>query len=204
MDKNQNTTWERLRELYIEKAVVRKSCRLSSGKESNYYIDSKKVLLTGEGALCVAEIILEMIKSKEIDAIGGLTMGADPIAIATSLLAFQKGMDIKAFLVRKDPKAHGLMQQIEGEMKPGARVVIVDDVVTSGGSIEKAVKAVEERGCKIERVIAVVNRGDSDQIPGREKKYKLETVFTLKDLELNDEFEAVRNQKITSARSASG
>jgi len=126
---------QRLIEIIKEKSLLENVDRvLTSGRKSRYYIDAKMTTLDPEGADLVARFILEKIKPFNVEAIGGYTLGADPIVSAVAVLSFQAKNPIPAFIVRKESKQHGEMKMIEGPFKPGWRVAVVDDVVTTGGS----------------------------------------------------------------------
>jgi orotate phosphoribosyltransferase len=144
---------DELKKLLLEKAVKRGMFTLSSGKTSDFYLDCRKVTLHPRGAKLIGQIILEKIKGLKVDAIGGLTLGADPITSAVVTLS-----DFPGFIVRKEEKAHGTKQKIEGIIEPGWNVVIVEDVATTGESALKAIKAAEDAGTKVVKVIAVVDR----------------------------------------------
>ncbi len=126
---------------------------LSSGKKSDFYVDCRKVTLHPQGARLIAKIILEKIKGMRVDAIGGLTLGADPITASVVALS-----DIPGFIVRKKEKEHGTRQKIEGIIAPGYNVVIVEDVATTGASALQAIEAVEAAGARVVKVISVVDR----------------------------------------------
>lgn len=155
---------------------------LSSGRKSHFYIDCKKVTLDAEGAFLVGQLILDAIRESEVDAIGGMTLGADPIATAASVLSYGGDRQIPAFIVRKEPKAHGNSAYIEGNISREARVVVVDDVLTGGRSTERTTKILEEAGCKVVKVIALVDRKEG----GRERLealgHTVESLFTVEDL----------------------
>lgn len=158
---------QRILELAHEQgAVLFGDFTLSSGKKSDHYWDGKKVTLHPEGAYLVGKAIFDLISHLNVDAIGGLEVGAIPIATAVALVSAQEGKPIPAFIVRKSPKEHGTRNEIAGFVPDGGRVVIVDDVITSGDSIQKAIKAIEQRGCKVVRVITLVDRheGGSDKL----------------------------------------
>ena len=155
---------------------------LVSGKKSPFYIDSKPTMHDPEGKALIGEAVFDLIKDLEVDAIGGLTMGADPIAIATSLISFQKGKPIKSFSVRKAAKDHGTGKRIEGDMRPGERVVIVDDVVTTGNSVIEALKAAQDFGLKILKAVVLVDRQEEDGAETIKKWADLEVVFTISQL----------------------
>ncbi len=152
---------EELLGLIKEKAVVHGERTLASGKTSGFYIDGKQVTLDPQGLLVTAKVILAMLQGLHADAIGGPTLGADPIAAGVSLLSFQTGRPLKAFIVRKDAKAHGMQKMIEGPLlKEGDRVVMVEDVITTGGSVLKAIHEVEKLKAKVVRVICLVDRNE--------------------------------------------
>jgi orotate phosphoribosyltransferase len=136
-----------------------------------------------QGKALIGEIVYNKIKNSGIAGVGGLTMGADPIAISTSLISYQKGKGIKSFSIRKAAKGHGTARRIEGEMQPGEKVVIVDDVVTSGSSVIEAIKAAEDYGLRVVKVIILVDREEEG---GRQKIEALvpnvEPIFTVSDL----------------------
>ena len=156
--------------------------RLASGNMSNYYIDCRKVTHSPEGKYLIGNIGFEMIKGLDVNAVGGLTMGADPIACSISLCSFMKNMNIASFSIRKERKGHGLGKQVEGDVESGDRVVIVEDVITTGGSTIKAIEAAEAYGLKVVKVIALVDRQEG----GREQILKhvpdLSVVCTKEDL----------------------
>src|SRR3989339_1854912 len=139
--------------LFETGAVKTGDFTLSSGKKSNIYIDCRKVTLHPKGAKLIGKIILEKIKGLKVDAIGGLTLGADPITSAVVTLS-----DIPGFIVRKKEKEHGTQQKIEGLIDKGWNVVIVEDVSTTGASAMQAIQAVEAIGAKVVKVICVVDR----------------------------------------------
>lgn len=126
---------------------------LSSGKKSDFYVDCRKVTLHPKGAKLICRLILEQIKGDQIDAVGGLTLGADPIVGALIAMG-----DLPGFIVRKKAKEHGTQQRIEGLLEPGWKVLIVEDVATTGGSALQAIQAAEAAGAKVLKVISVVDR----------------------------------------------
>ena len=158
---------------------------LSSGKNSDYYIDGKLVTLDPEGAFLTAKVIFDMLSSMDFDAVGGLTLGADPIVGALALYSYINKRPIQTFIVRKDPKKHGTMKLIEGKFTKGSRVVIVDDVVTTGKSILQAIDAVKQEEGKIEKIIALVDREAGAREMFASLGYKFEPIFTKEDL-IND------------------
>jgi orotate phosphoribosyltransferase len=145
---------EELLKLLKEKGAVKVGgFTLSSGKKSNFYVDCRKVTLHPQGARLIAKIILAKIAGLKVDAIGGLTLGADPITSSVVVLS-----NIPGFIVRKQAKEHGTKQRIEGNLQPGWNVVIVEDVATTGASALEAIGAVEAAGAKVIKVISVVDR----------------------------------------------
>jgi orotate phosphoribosyltransferase len=139
---------------------------LASGAKSNRYFEGKLLTLHPEGANRVGEAIYSILEEMDVDAVGGLIIGAIPIATAVSMVSYQRGKPISAFLVRETPKEHGTQRQIEGHLEPGSKVAIVDDVITRGSSVVKAIQAVENAGCKVVKVITIVDRheGGSDKL----------------------------------------
>jgi orotate phosphoribosyltransferase len=173
---------ERLLELIKQEALSIKPIILSSGKKSDYYIDCRLITMHPEGAALIADIFFDMLKDKKIDALGGLTMGADPIAGAFAAVSFQRGRPIPTFIVRKEQKKHGTQKLVEGPLKTGMKVAIVDDVATSGGSLLAAIKGVEESGCSVAAVMVVVDRMEGGAEALAEKGHVLESIFTRDDL----------------------
>lgn len=133
---------------------------LSSGKRASYYMDARMTTLSAEGAKLIGEILYDWVAPLHINAIGGMTLGADPIVTAVSLTSALKDNSIQSFLVRKEAKGHGMARQIEGHLYPGDRVVLVEDVITTGGSLLKALEAVKNHAPDIEivQLIALVDR----------------------------------------------
>jgi orotate phosphoribosyltransferase len=183
---------ERLVQLICEKAFKYSKepiFKLVSGRMSNYYFNCKTVTLNPEGMYLIGNIIFEMIKDLNIKGIGGLTLGADPIAAAVTYTSYLKGKPIEAFVVRKTAKNHGTMQWIEGNVNSGDMVVIVDDVITTGKSTIEAIKRVKEAGLDIVKVIALVDRQEGgyenivDNLKDIKVDYKLvEAVVTRDDV----------------------
>ncbi len=151
---------ERLKELLKARSLKIGDFLLASGRRSKYYFDSKLTTLTSEGAHLTARCFLEVIRREGIEAqaIGGMTLGADPIVSAVAALSHVEGPPLDAFIVRKEPKGHGTMQWIEGPVSPGQKVIVVDDVVTTGGSTLKAVERAQEFGLEVVAVMALLDR----------------------------------------------
>ena len=142
------------RQSYKEGKII-----LVSGKESNYYIDGKMTSLDAEGGTIISVLFLRMLK-ENISAVGGISVGADPLSSGVSQIGFLLGKKLNAFYVRKEPKKHGTVKWIEGPIKPGETVAILEDVVTTGGSSQKAIEKVREFGCTVEQVLAIVDRNE--------------------------------------------
>jgi orotate phosphoribosyltransferase len=172
----------RLLQLVKEKALLFGDITLSSGQKSNWYVDGRLITLSAEGSYLLGRTILSMLEGVELDAIGGTTLGADPMVAAVAALSFEAGRPINAFIVRKEPKGHGTGRLIEGPLQPGARVCIVDDAVTTAGSMFHAIAAAEEFGCKVVKVIGLLDReqGGGDEL--RRRGYDFSAVFTRHDL----------------------
>jgi orotate phosphoribosyltransferase len=173
----------RLLELLRAKAFQEREVVLSSGRTSNFYIDCKQVSLDAEGAYLIGELFHAVIEevAPQAVAVGGLTLGADPVATATSVVSFQHGRPRAAFIVRKEPKGHGTNQWIEStRLPPGAAVVIVEDVVTTGASTLKAIERARLAGLSVVHAIGLVDRLEG----GREavtRETPLTTLFTRRD-----------------------
>lgn len=155
---------------------------LASGKQASFYLDCRKLTLHPQGANQIGAGMLELLADNPPDAIGGMAIGADPISAATITLAGQRGDNLLGFIVRKEAKQHGTGRQVEGPVEAGMTAVIVEDVVTSGGSALKAVDAAREFGLKVDRILAVVDRleGGREAIEGA--GLKLQTLVTIRDL----------------------
>ena len=155
---------------------------LASGKRSTFYINGKKVSLHPEGLWLIAKLLLERLRRHpEITAVGGLTIGADPLASAVAALSHESGQNLKAFLVRKEAKGHGTGSRIEGDLEPGEKVAILEDTVTTGGSAKKAIDAVLEVGAVPVVVMAIADREDPDADAFR-KEWKVECLLTLSEI----------------------
>ena len=153
----------RLLRMLAEKSFRLGNFTLSSGGTSDYYIDCRLTTLDAAGAVATGEAVLEEIRERgwRVGATGGLTMGADPIVVATSVISAQQGVPIHGFLVRKSEKTHGTGQRIEGFREKGARVVIVDDVCTTGASTIQAIEAAREYGFEVAGVLCLVERQEA-------------------------------------------
>lgn len=158
-----NDTKTRLVALINDLAVIHGAVTLASGKQASYYVDMRRVTLHHEAAPLIGHLLLDLLEEEgygvsEIDAIGGLTMGADPVATSVQYAANSRGLDLDAFLVRKESKGHGLRRQVEGPEISGRRVVVVEDTSTTGGSALIAARAAEAAGATVVAVACVVDR----------------------------------------------
>jgi len=152
---------KRLIEIVIEKSFQYRDnppFTLASGRQSNYYFNCKPTTMNPEGMNLIGLVLFDMLEDAPITAAGGLTLGADPIANALSVISFQKGKPIKSFTVRKETKDHGTKSKIEGNLQGDERIVILDDVITTGGSTITAIEAIKEAGLTIDRVVAFIDR----------------------------------------------
>lgn len=173
---------EKLFRLLKKKALFKGKIVLSSGKASNYYLDGRLITLSSEGAYLIADIILDLIKQKKIDAIGGPTLGADPIVGAVAALSHIRKNPINTFIVRKTPKPHGRMRQIEGPvLKKNSRVILIDDVVTTGGALLEAKEALNKGGIKVAEAIVVVDRGEGAKENLAKGGLRLTSIFKARD-----------------------
>lgn len=162
---------------------------LASGKQSHYYFNCKPTTLDPEGMNLIGSIIFDMLKDSDITAAGGLTLGADPIANALAVISYQKGKPIKSFIVRKDIKDHGTKSAIEGNVAPGEKVAIIDDVITTGGSTITAIEQARKAGLKVEMVITLIDREEG----GRENI--LQYVDNIKSILTRTDIMNLRSEK---------
>ena len=175
----------RLLELLKKKSYERGKFVLASGKESDLYIDGKQTTLSAEGSYLVGRVFYDIIKSYNlpIEGVGGLTLGADPIATAISLISYLEGNPVEAFIIRKEPKKHGKSLWVEGgkNLSKGAKVAIVEDVVTTAGSTLKAIHRAKEEGLEVVKVLALIDREEGGRENLVEEGYELEAIFTKKN-----------------------
>ncbi|SEA45795.1 orotate phosphoribosyltransferase [Desulfuromusa kysingii] len=173
---------EKLKAIICELSYEEREVTLASGRKSNFYFDGKQTTLHARGGLLVGQAFWQEVKKfpAPIDGVGGLTMGADPIATATSIAAQLDGSSVHAFIIRKEPKGHGTGQWLEGRknLPPGSRVVILEDVTTTGGSSMNAVERAQEEGLVVAGIITLVDReeGAREAIEGAGQV--LRTIFT--------------------------
>jgi len=166
-----------------QKAVVHGKVILSSGKEADYYVDLRRVTLDAVAAPLVGQAMLDATKDLDFEAVGGLTLGADPVATAMMHVAKQNGRVLNSFVVRKEGKAHGLQRRIEGPDVKGKKVLAVEDTSTTGGSVLTAVQALQEVGAIVVGVAVVVDRGAGKKIEEAGLKYL--SVVSLQELGLS-------------------
>jgi orotate phosphoribosyltransferase len=176
------TARDELKTEILNKSVVHGKVILSSGKEADYYVDLRRVTLDSTSAPLVGEVMLDLTKDLDYDAVGGLTLGADPVATAMMHVAAQKGRKIDAFVVRKAEKAHGLQRRIEGPDVKGRKVLAVEDTSTTGGSVLTAVEALNEAGAIVVGVAVIVERGAKEKVESAGLKYL--AAYQLSDLAL--------------------
>ncbi len=173
---------ELLKAQILEKAVVHGKVILSSGKEADYYVDLRRITLDAIAAPIVGRVMLDLTKDLDFDAVGGLTLGADPVATAMLHAASAKGRQLDAFVVRKAEKAHGLQRRIEGPDVKGRRVLAVEDTSTTGGSVLTAVEALQEAGATVVGVAVIVERAAAPAIEAKGLPYLY--AYNLADLGL--------------------
>ena len=184
-----NTLWQkdtdslkaRLLDILVKQSYIEGKIILASGKESNYYIDGKMSTLDAEGGTIVSILFLRMLK-ENVTAVGGLSAGADPLSSGVSQVGYLTGKKITAFYVRKEPKKHGTSKWIEGPLKEGSNVAILEDVVTTGGSSLKAIEKVTEFGCNIKQVLAIVDRNEGGKEKFKEKGLDYSYLFDIKEV----------------------
>lgn len=177
---------QRLKELLLEKSYRQGKFQLSSGKESDFYIDGKQTTLAAEGAYLCGKLIFELIKghAQPIEAVGGMTLGADPLVTATSTVSYLEKAAIPAFIVRKEAKQHGTESYIEGikNIPAKATVALLEDVVTTGNTLLKVIERVETEGFTVGMIITVVDRQEGGVKALADKGYHLQAIFTCETL----------------------
>jgi len=155
-----DNTKRELLDLLIEKSLSFGDFTLASGKKSSFYFDARITTLSSRGSYLIGNVLFDAIKKLGLNSryIGGLSLGADPITTAVTVVSWQNNMPVDGFLVRKEAKGHGKKKRIEGHIEGGSSVIIVDDVATTGGSTLSAIRAVEEEGHRVEAVLCLVDR----------------------------------------------
>lgn len=173
-----------LMDLVRQQALQVGDFTLASGKKSHYYLDCRKITLDSWGANLIADGMLELLGDPLPAAVGGMAIGADPITGAIITVAGRQGKRIKGFIVRKEAKAHGTGRDVEGPVAAGEEVVIVEDVVTTGGSSLAAIDKAEAFGLKIRGVLAIIDRLEGGRETLAAKGYSLQTLLTIRDFGL--------------------
>jgi len=174
----------RLVELLSQLSFEKKKVTLASGRESNFFIDCKQTILTAEGHALVGELMFDALAELgEVDAVGGVELGGCPLASAVSLVSFQRGAPLPALYVRKERKDHGSAKRIEGDkaLRPGLRVALLEDVVTTGGSSLKALEVLRDAGCEVAGIIALVDRQEGGREAIEAAGVRLVTLATKRD-----------------------
>lgn len=175
---------KRLREIILEKAVKLGDFTLASGRKSSYYINGKLATLDSEGLELTADIMLDMVAETDCQAVGGPTLGADPMIGAIIALAHVRGRKLTGFIVRKQTKNHGTASRIEGPIDKGMKAIIVEDVATTGGSAMRAIEAAKAAGCEIVKVMVIVDRDEGAKEFFAEKGIPYEFIFSKEELGL--------------------
>lgn len=175
---------DQLRALLLERSVRFGDFILASGKRSTYYIDARLTTMSGQGQVLLGQVGLQVLDDQgwQPDALGGLTLGADPIAYAIAHTATLQGRTLDAFTVRKEAKAHGAGRLIEGGFEEGMRVVVVEDVITTGDSALRAVQAVRDAGGQVMGVLALVDREEGGRESIEREKIKVAAMFRASEL----------------------
>lgn len=162
MDKNKLR--EELYRLIKEKAYREGEIKLASGKTSKYYLDARAVTLSSEGAYLVGNLVFDLVCGWNVAAVGGPTLGADPIVGALAVISYENKRPLNTFLIRKSPKTHGRMLQVEGpQIRSGSEVVLLDDVATTGGSLVDAIAILKKIGVSVKRAIVIIDRDEGAQ-----------------------------------------
>ncbi len=176
---------KRLLEILRKNAFFKEKITLSSGKSSDFYIDARRVTLSAEGCYLCAKIILDILKDDRVEAIGGPTLGADPLLGAFGVLSFQAGKPVNTFIIRKAPKSYGKQQQIEGPLlSPDARVVLIDDVATTGKSFVESIEVLNKMGIKPLKAVCIVDRKEGAAEILARHSCELVSIFNLSDFPL--------------------
>jgi len=176
---------ERLAEIILERSFKYSEnppFTLASGRTSPYYFNCKPVTFDPEGMNLIGQILFTMLGDSDVSAAGGLTLGADPLANALAVISFQRGKPIKSFTVRKETKGHGTKSRIEGAVKPGEKVVILDDVITTGASTITAIESARAGGLIVDRVIALIDREEGGRDNIQKLVVRVDAVFKRTDI----------------------
>ncbi len=171
----------RLKELVRERALKFGDFTLASGKKSTYYLDGKQVTLSAEGLMQISYGLLELLKDVEFSGFGGMSIGADPIVGGVLVAAAATNQSLQGFMVRKEAKGHGTQRYVEGPIQPGDKVVIVDDVVTTGGSAIQAIDRVEDFGCKVVHAVGIIDRLQGGRAAFAARNIPFSALLTVED-----------------------
>ena len=173
---------EKLLDILKKEAFFREKITLSSGKQSDYYIDARRVTLSAAGAYFCGKVILDMVKGDTYEAIGGPTLGADPLVGAIAVLSYQANKPTKTFIIRKAPKAHGKQQQIEGPLlSDGARVILIDDVATTGKAFLESLEVMKKNNIKAVKAICIVDRNEGAKEALAKEGCELVSIFKIEE-----------------------
>lgn len=172
----------KLLELLNANALEHGDFTLASGQKATFYLDCRRLTLDGQSANLIAEGILEKLGDDLPDAVGGMAIGADPITAAVIMRAWQMGRALRGFIVRKEAKGHGTGRQVEGPVKAGDRVVMLEDVITTGGSSLRAIEHARKAGLKVDRLITIVDRGSDSASVFKDVDVEFDALFTVSDL----------------------
>lgn len=170
-----------LKQIVRDQALKFGDFTLASGKKASFYLDCKQVTLDSIGACLAGAGLIDLFGDRWPQCVGGMSIGADPITAAVLCMAGMRGRRLKGFMVRKEAKGHGTNRYVEGPVLPGEEAVIVEDVVTTGGSSLLAIERAVEFGLKVTRVLAIVDRGQGGAEAFRERGYEFKSIFTLRD-----------------------
>lgn len=172
-----STEGERILELFKQHAVLSGDFTLASGLKTSYYFDGRRVTLWPEGAYLIGRRVFEILSEAGAEAVGGMTMGADPIVTSVAVASHLEGRPMPAFIVRGETKGHGTQRRVEGPLTAGSRVAIVDDVVTTGGSVLRAIEAVEAEGCQVVKVVVLLDRQQGGAAEITRRGYDFATIL---------------------------
>ncbi len=172
---------QRLIDLFQERALKFGDFTLASGRKATYYLDGKQISLDAQGVRLVAEGLLELLEDVEFSAIGGMSIGADPIIGAVLAVAAEQGKELQGVLVRKEAKGHGTNKFVEGPVQPGDNVVVIDDVVTTGGSALLSVDRIQEFGCNVVQMVGIVDRMEGGAANFAARNLPFRSLLTIED-----------------------
>ncbi len=179
-----NMHQELVKMLYAKSFMYSKESvyKLASGRQSHFYVNCRPTTLHPKGMFLVGHLVFDAVKDLDIQGVGGLTFGADPVAMATAFVSYLEGKSLKAFSIRKEQKGHGIIKWVEGDMKQGERVVIVEDVVTTGGSTIKAIERARSEGLDVVKAVVLVDRQEGGLDAVKAHVASVEAIITIEDL----------------------